>query len=327
MFPSKLVQGSVVRVITPSRSLSMPWITSELQERAKSRLEDLGLQVSFGKHVHEMDDFSSSSIGSRVEDLHDAFADPRVHLLHTVIGGFNTNQLFRHLDYDLIRQNPKILCGFSDITALANAIYAKTGLVTYSGPHFFNFGMKYGFEYTLDYFKRCLLSDEPIQLEPAAEWSDDRWAIKQDEREFIRNDGYWILNEGKANGTIIGGNLCTFNLLHGTEFMPGLENTILFLEDDDESKPHTFDRDLQSLIHQPGFNGVRGIVIGRFERTSQVTRDLLQQIIDTKEELQDVPVIGNVDFGHTSPLITFPIGGEASIQVSNDQATVIITKH
>src|SRR3989344_969416 len=103
MIPPKLTKGSGVRVIAPSLSLSMPWITQELQERAKARLEELGLRVSFGKHVHEIDDFISSSIANRVEYLHDAFADTDVQLIHTVIGGFNTNQLLRHLDYDLIR--------------------------------------------------------------------------------------------------------------------------------------------------------------------------------------------------------------------------------
>lgn len=328
MIPKKLAKGSGVRIVTPARSLSMPWITQELQDRAQARLEALGLVVSFGKHVREIDAFNSSSTESRAEDLHDAFADPGVHLVHTVIGGFNSNQILRHLDYDLIGKNPKILCGFSDITALANAIYAKTGLVTYSGPHFFNFGVKHGFDFTLDYFKRCLFSGDPITLQPAKEWSDDLWATKQDEREFILNDGYWVFNEGKAQGTLIGGNLCTLNLLQGTEFMPSLEGTVLFLEDDNESQPHTFDRDLQSLIHQPGFKGVRGIVIGRFEQASKMTHDLLQQIIASKKELQGLPVLGNVDFGHTSPLITFPIGGEARVEAAGSEAAeIVITKH
>lgn len=207
MIPSKLSKGGGVRVVTPSRSLSMSWITQELQERAQARLEELGLVVSFGKHIREIDEFEASSTKSRVEDLHDAFSDSSVQLIHTVIGGFNSNQLLQYLDYDLIGRNPKILCGFSDITALANAIYAKTRVATYSGPHFFNFGMKHGFEYTLDYFKHSLFSDDPITLQPAKEWSDDRWATKQEEREFIPNDGYWVLNEGEAEGTIIGGNL------------------------------------------------------------------------------------------------------------------------
>lgn len=109
--------------------------------------------------------------------------------------------------------------------------------------------------------------------------------------------------------------------------MPSLKNSVLFLEDDSESLPHTFDRDLQSLIHQPGFDGVGGIVIGRFERASKMTRELLQQIIATKRELRKLPVVANVDFGHTSPLITFPIGGEATLGVSTEGVEIVITKH
>lgn len=327
MFPPKLKSGDTVRVITPARSLAMPWMTQELQQLAKRRLEELGLKVTFGKHVHEIDDFSSSSIEHRIEDLHDAFTDPAVKLIHTVIGGFNTNQLLRYLDYDLIKKNPKILCGFSDITALANAIYAKTGLVAYSGPHFFNFGMKHGFDYTLDYFKKCLFSETSFQLNPAQQWSDDYWANDQGKREWIPNDGYWVLHEGEAEGTIIGGNLCTFNLLQGTEYMPDISNSILFLEDDSESQPHAFDRDLQSLIHQPNFNQVHGIVIGRFERKSNITQLLLEQIINSKRELADLPVIANVDFGHTSPLITFPIGGKARIKAAKDNSLIEILEH
>src|SRR3989344_4225630 len=140
IYADKLKSGDGVRVVTPARSLMLPWINEELKATAKARLEELGLSVSFGKCVNEIDEFNSSPIEHRVDDLHDAFRDPSIKLILTVIGGFNSNQLLRYLYYELIRQNPKILCGYSDITALSNAIFAKTGLVTYSGPHFFSFG-------------------------------------------------------------------------------------------------------------------------------------------------------------------------------------------
>jgi muramoyltetrapeptide carboxypeptidase LdcA involved in peptidoglycan recycling len=101
-----------------------------------------------------------------VSDLHDAFADRGVKGILTTIGGYNSNGLLGYLDYDLIRANPKIFCGFSDITALATAIYARTGLVTYSGPQFTTFGMKRGIGYTLEYFERCLMSEEPFEVQP-----------------------------------------------------------------------------------------------------------------------------------------------------------------
>jgi muramoyltetrapeptide carboxypeptidase len=118
-----------------------------------------------------------------------------------------------------------------------------------------------------------------------------------------------VLQEGEAEGTIVGGNLCTFNLLQGTPFMPGLEGAIVFVEDDGQVKPWDFDRDLVSLLQQPAFSGARGLVIGRFQRATGMTRELLTQIVGNKPELAHLPVLANVDFGHTTPTVTFPSGG------------------
>ncbi len=90
--------------------------------------------------------------------------------------------------------------------------------------------------------------------------------------------------------------------------MPDIRDSILFLEDDNEAHAGTIDRDLQSLIHQPGFDRVRAIVFGRFQTASNMTQGLITQIVRSKKELSDIPVIANVDFGHTTPMITFPIG-------------------
>jgi muramoyltetrapeptide carboxypeptidase LdcA involved in peptidoglycan recycling len=144
---------------------------------------------------------------------------------------------------------------------------------------------------------------------------------------LIKNNGYFVINEGKAEGTILGANLCTFNLLQGTEFMPDLADSVLFIEDDYESKPHHFDRDLQSLIHLPDFPKVKGLVIGRFQKASEMTNKLLSKIIATKEELTEIPVVANVDFGHSEPRITFPIGGRVSMNISRQKCVINITKH
>jgi len=323
--PPKLQKGSKIRVVAPARSLLM--ITKESRKIADQRFEKLGLKLSFGKNVDESDDFVSSSINSRIADIHEAFADKKVKAIITVIGGFNSNQLFESIDWSLIKKNPKIFCGYSDITALSNAIFAKTGLVTYSGPHYSSFGQKLYFDYTLEYFKKCLMVEEPFSVDPSKEWSDDHWYLDQDKRQLIKNDGYLIINDGKAKGTILGGNLCTFNLLQGTQYFPDLKGSILFLEDDYESKPHTFDRDLQSLIHQPGFAGVKGIVVGRFQKASEMTNNLLVKIIKTKSALKNMPVIANVDFGHTDPKITFPIGGTARLKSLKGRVELEIVEH
>lgn len=132
MIASKLKPGDEVRVIAPSRNLTE--VRHDVHHHAVDFWRKEGFNLTFSKNSREVGKFHSSSIASRVEDIHEAFSDPNVKMVITCLGGFNCNQLLRHLDYDLIAKNPKILCRFSDITALNNAIYAKTGLVTYHGP-------------------------------------------------------------------------------------------------------------------------------------------------------------------------------------------------
>ncbi len=167
------------------------------------------------------------------------------------------------------------------------------------------------------------MSEKPFEIRPSAEWSDDQWYRDQDDRHPVPNKGYLVLNEGSAEGIIVGANLCTLNLLQSTEYMPDLAGSILFIEDDSESRPHTFDRDLQSLIHQPGFEGVSGLVIGRFQRASEMTPALLHEIVATKQELARLPIIADVDFGHTDPKITIPIGGTARLAATRGEPVAL----
>jgi muramoyltetrapeptide carboxypeptidase len=323
--PPKLRPGSSVRVLAPSRSLAI--IPADARAEAGKKLAALGLKVSFGEHAGECDDFVSSSVASRLADLHAAFADPDVDGILTVIGGFNANQLLAGLDYPLIAAHPKVLCGFSDITALSNAIYARTGLVGYSGPHYSSFGMKHHFGYTEAHFVACLMRDGPVELAPAPAWSDDPWYLDQEDRHLETGTDWWVLQEGEAAGAIVGGNLCTLNLLQGTPYMPPLDGTVVFAEGDDQVRPPDFDRDLVSLLQQPAFGGVTGLVIGRFQRETGMTRDLLAQIVASKPELAGLPVIGNVDFGHTTPAVTFPIGGTVEVRADRSAPRLTITGH
>lgn len=319
--PAKLKIGDEIRVIAPSRSMCI--LSKETIKIAKDRLEKLGFRVTFGKNVLKSigKDYDCATIEDRLEDLHEAFRDTKVKAILTVIGGYNINQLLDFIDYELIKQNPKIFCGFSDITALANAIYTKTGMVTYSGPHFSSFGMKKGFEYTEQYFKKMLLQEETFLIESSKYWSDDAWFIKQEERIFIENEGMKIIYKGETEGKIIGGNLCTLNLLQGTEYMPDLENSILFIEDDGlvgNVFNKEFDRDLQSLLHTAKMKKVKGVVIGRAEKICEMTDEKWMQILKTKKELQHIPIVINANFGHTTPIFTFPIGGYAKIRADKN---------
>ena len=325
MIAARLQRGDEVRIVSPAVSLG--FIPEDQKQTAGERLESLGLRLSFSRNAEVMDRFDSSPVEARLADLHEAFADPGVRAMLTTLGGYNSNGLLGYLDYDLIRANPKILCGFSDITALATAIYARTGLVTYSGPHFTTFGMKRGIDYTKEYFERCLMREEPFEVLPANHWSDDLWYQDQENRDFVPNPGYEVMHEGEAEGVLLGGHLGTLCLLFGTPFMPDLTGSVLLLEDDEEAQPHHFDRELQSLIHQPGFDGVRGIVFGKFQRASNMDRDTLMAIIKSKRELDGIPVVASASFGHTTPQFTFPIGGYGRLRAGEGTVQLYIEVH
>ena len=318
IIPEKLRKGDEIRVIAPSSSMSI--LNEQIVELAKTKLENMGFKVSFGKNVLKSigEDYNCASIEDRVEDLHEAFLDKNVKAILTVIGGYNVNQILDYIDYNLIEENPKILCGFSDITALTNAIYAKTGMVTYSGPHFSSLGMKKGLEYTEEYFKKMFMQEGNIEIKSSKEWSNDKWAKNQEDRKFIKNEGMKIVNKGEAEGIIIGGNLCTLNLLQGTEYMPNTQNSILFIEDDglvrDEFNKE-FDRDLQSLLHVA--KNVKAIIVGRAENICEMNYEKWSRIFKSKKELKDIPIAIEADFGHTTPIFTFPIGGYAKIKIDD----------
>jgi len=323
--PQKIKTGAHIRIIAPVCSLKL--LSDDIIKEATNRIEKFGFKLSFGKHVNEIDEFNSSSVTSRLEDLHDAFANKEVDAILTVIGGYNSNQLLQYIDYELIAKSPKIICGFSDVLALANAITAKTGMITYIGPHFSSWGMRYGFDYSLEYFVKCCMKEEAYDLTPSKKWSDDLWYLDQEKREFIPNEGYWVLNQGHAFGRIVGGHVRCLNALQGTQFWPGLDDSILTLEEDAEINPSLFDRQLQSLIHQIDFSGVKGILIGRFQKESKMTKELLEKIIYTKPELKNIPIVANIDFGHTTPMITLPVGGSLEILASQNDVKIRVIEH
>lgn len=325
IFPSKLKQGDEVRIIAPAMSYKI--IGEDVRNIAKERLEKIGLKVSFGKNIELIDEFVSSSVSARLDDLHEAYKDTNVKAIFTVIGGFNSNQLLDSIDYELIKNNPKILVGYSDITSLQNAILAETGVVSYYGPHFSTLGMKYGADYTIENLKKILFETDVINFESSKEWSDDpEWFVDQENRTFKKNDGICVINNGVANGVLIGGEMSTLQLLYGTQYMPIANNTILALEICDLSSgsaKQIFDRILQSTIQQPWFKNVKGILIGRVEEKSGIVMSDVKTIVGLHPELKSMPILANLDFGHTYPITTLPIGGEVKI----DSNSISIIKY
>ena len=310
MIANKLKPGDEIRIVAPSMSQAEVW--QNTHQHAIDFWNREEFKLTYSKNCRELDKWHSSSISSRIEDLHEAFLDPNVKMIISCLGGFNANQLLRHLNYDLIAHNPKIICGYSDITALCNAIYAKTGLVTYSGPHYSTFGTEKDRDYTKKAFFKCLTEDEPFHITPSKSASQ-----------------YYTIQEGSCEGTIIGGNLCTLNLLQGTPYMPDIKNKVLFLEDDNimgQYFSYEFDRNLESLLQQEGSDKIKGIVFGRFEENCGMTLERVTDIIKDKVPAH-IPIVFGVDFGHVYPIITFPIGGTVRIEACKTNVNITFITH
>lgn len=327
VLPPRLAAGDHIRVVAPSRSRAI--LGDGNLDVTEDTLRALGLEVSFGAHVDERDRFDSSSVASRLADLHDAFSDPDVDGILTVIGGYNSHQLLPHLDMGLVRANPKVFCGYSDITALQHALLAGADLVTYSGLHWSTFGMRDHMEENLAWFRACLFDGKPFEVRPAPHWSDDAWYLDQDDRTYHHNTGWWTLQPGTASGRMLGGNASTLALLAGTPWLPDLTSAVLVLEDDFETDDVHFDRWLTSLLQQPGGDALAGVLIGRFQSASRIDQSTLEAIVVDRAELRGVPVLANVDIGHTNPMLTFPVGGDVEMAAVDDPAgsRIEITRH
>jgi len=169
-----------------------------------------------------------------------------------------------------------------------------------------------------------LIENTEFELNSSSDWSDDLWFLDQENREFIPNEGMYCINEGTAEGSTTGGNISTFSLLSGTQYFPSLDDKIIILEAHGEVKEHHFDRLLQQLIQQDNFSKAKGLVIGMFQKECKINRDKLLKIIKNKRELDNIPVIANANFGHTTPIATLPLGGKIEIISSTTNCKIKI---
>lgn len=312
----RLKKGDHIRVVSPSSSIERIGGV-EANVAAKEKLEALGFRLSFSEHYFENDIFDSAPIASRVADLEAAFANETVDAILTTIGGFNCNELLPYLDFDLIAQNPKIFCGYSDTTALLNAIYAKTGIQTYMGPSYSSFKMREGQNYQTQAWLNAVTQDS-FTLEPSEEWSSDAWYIPDAPRTFFPTD-WKVYNPGQASGVAIGGNLSTFALLHGTEFAPKPDKYILFLEEAEEDHYVEFTRHFAALLQV--YPNPQAVLIGRFPKETEMTEEILLAILEKHPIFKQIPVLYDLDFAHTQPLFTITIGGQVEIDTKTFSIT------
>lgn len=319
--PPQLKNGDTIGIITPS--FPAPVQFEERYQRGIDQLKRMGFKVKEGICTYESEGYRSSSIQNRVDELNAFLHDPEVKAIISTIGGTNSNSLLPYIDYEQLRHHPKIIMGYSDVTAILMACYAKTGIVTFYGPAVVPSFGEYGgmFEKGAQYVRDILSLEKtaPFDLDVPKEWTEEMldWSTQQRVKTFQPNEGWISLRDGKAQGTLIGGNLNTMSGFFKSDYYPDLKGAILFLED--SFKTMAEEERLLSMLKLSGvFDEISGLVIGKHEHFQDQSapfsfNDLLLEVIgDT-----DIPILTNVDIGHTFPSHVFPIGIQVELDATN----------
>jgi muramoyltetrapeptide carboxypeptidase len=323
IYPRQLTTNKKIGIVAPGDPVRGV-LPEDRIEAGKQYLKGKGFLVEEGESVKiPAKKHTAGSPELRVKDIHNFLQKDDIGCIMAFWGGFNSNQLLDLIDYNLIKNNPKIIIGYSDVTALTTAITKKTGLVTFSGPAIISFSKPEPFDYTWEYFeKMCINPQKKVVVKPSPEYADDLYFLREDDDHRIRksNEGIKVFRSAAAQGEIIAGNLETLLVLNGTEYLPDMKDKILFMEEDETSTPAHIDRFLCQCKQLGWFEKIAGIVFGRFTEHSQFSKeDSFEDIL--KEYFSEVsyPVLYNVDFGHSDPMITIPNGGVCAIK--GDQIT------
>jgi len=284
----RLTKGDLFGVISPAG----PITDHSRIERGVRYLEGEGFRVAIGKHATKAMGYLAGDDQERLGDLHTMFRDKKVKAIISTRGGYGTTRLLPMLDYDLIRKNPKVLIGFSDITALQLALWKKCRLISFHGPML-------GVEMTSpmdplteQIFWQCLTSAEPVGRIPLPESPT-------------------TLHGGKATGRLVGGNLSLIVSLLGTPYQPEFRDSILFVEDSSE-EPYRIDRMLTQLSNSHALSRTRAVLAGQF--TNCVSKDATGSSISVEHIFEDIaketekPLLSNLPFGHIGRKITLPVG-------------------
>lgn len=290
MKAKKLINGDYVGVCSPSGIVKQEKQKELLKSEKIFNQYQLNIIYAKNLYAHSLD--YSASVEEKIEDINDFLLDNRVKAISFCRGGSNCNSLLDKLDYNLIKSNPKLFIGFSDNTALLNAIYNKTGLITY---HFTNFK---GFcESNIDFNKQQF----------------EKFLLKGEFGEVDKNSDWKKVNGGIAKGTLIGGNLKTLVKIINTDYCPNFSGKILFLEELFlESPPEEVESDLYVLKQNKVFDKINGLILGAYEATVSFDQILLNVI-----KKPNFPIIKCNDFGHTKTNIIMPIGIDCTLDGNN----------
>lgn len=298
-----------IGVVAPSRPLHA--ITPENIKIGVKNLEALGCYVRFGEFVHHsLHDVDSAKV--RARDLMAMYADDDVDIIMAAIGGYNSLEVLPYLDYGFIRASGKPLVGFSDVTALLNAIYGKTGIATYLGPNFATFCQKQLPAYTTESFLAIMGAGQPVKLATSDKYADDLWyEDNSGRRNWKPNPGRRIRFDACFRGQLIGGNLETFLALAGTPYFPPTKGRVLLLEEANGKSSLAVRRELTQLQYMGVLDDITALVAGRFWGWIRSAEEAFWDDV-AATVLKDLrkPIVTNLDFGHTDPMCTLPIGGD-----------------
>lgn len=300
MIPNRLKKGDAIGVIAPSNSIDSD--DNEFIQKSSKLFEDLGFKIKLGNFVYSHTLGYSASPLEKAKDVNDMFANPDVKAIFCVKGGENSNSVFDYLDYELIKNNPKILCGFSDSTSLTNAITSKTGLVTFSGSTFkslTSWETDYGFK---EVVKRFI--DKSLDL-------------------GVPEDKYETLHEGIATGKLIGGNLTLTTQMVCGKYALDFTDKILFIEElGFESDPTRVSSCLYYMKQNGVFDKIKGLWLGNYEHPSGYTLEKI--VFDTLGDSFNFPIIKSNNFGHIDKKTVIPIGTLAKIDTSCNKKIILI---
>jgi len=317
----KLMPGDTVGIISPSWGGAGAF--PHRVEGGIRQLRSLGFKVKMAPHALNQAGYVSDTAENRASDIHALFRDPEVKALVAAIGGDHACHLLPLLDYGLIRRHPKIVLGFSDMTVLNVAIWQKTGLITFNGPALLTDFAEYPrmLDYTQTHFLKAVADARPVgKIEPAEAWTEEflDWGEQKDlerPRTLEPSTGWVWLKPGTAEGRLIGGCLESLQHLRGTEYWPTWDEAILFLETSEEKPlPKTVDSLLMDYQNMGVLAKLKGLLVGRPMGYSAAEKQTLHEIILERTHPFDFPIIAEMDFGHTSPQITLPIGCQARIE-------------
>lgn len=304
-----LKRGDLVALFNPSG-----FADDALIQRATVNLEKLGFRVMHAAHLRASRGNTAGTIGQRLTDLHTLFAHREVRALWAARGGSGTAQILPYIDYGLVARNPKVVIGYSDLTSLLLALYAKSGLVTFHGPV-----ASSGFTpFTVSQLEAILIEGRATHAMSTADEHTKRAAT---EPNFVQR----VLNSGSAGGTLIGGNLSVLTSMVGTPYLPDMQNALLFLEEISEA-PYRIDRMLTQLEQNGMLNKTSGAMLGVFVKCEPAAGEeslALSQALNDHFSSRPIPSAYGLSFGHIASQWVLPIGVRASFDADARTVTLL----